>query len=77
MTKTAFSILVFEFRYCLGFRASNLVFAHPDCAMLDTRAQVAIMNLRGVAQWLSAPAWGAGGRRFKSDRPDIKSQEIV
>jgi len=26
--------------------------------------------LRGVAQPGSAPAWGAGGRRFKSSRPD-------
>ena len=25
---------------------------------------------RGVAQPGSAPAWGAGGRRFKSARPD-------
>src|SRR5258705_13509050 len=25
---------------------------------------------RGVAQPGSAPAWGAGGRRFKSSRPD-------
>tara|TARA_B110000503_G_scaffold70279_1_gene109386 strand:+ start:36 stop:239 length:204 start_codon:yes stop_codon:yes gene_type:complete len=25
---------------------------------------------RGVAQLGSAPAWGAGGRRFKSCRPD-------
>ena len=25
---------------------------------------------RGVAQPGSAPAWGAGGRRFKSCRPD-------
>ncbi len=25
---------------------------------------------RGVAQTGSAPAWGAGGRRFKSSRPD-------
>ena len=23
------------------------------------------------AAWFSAPAWGAGGRRFKSRRPDI------
>ena len=28
------------------------------------------MNSRGVAQLGSAPAWGAGGRRFKSSRPD-------
>ena len=27
--------------------------------------------VRGVAQWISAPAWGAGGRPFKSDRPDL------
>lgn len=25
---------------------------------------------RGVAQPGSAPAWGAGGRRFESSRPD-------
>jgi hypothetical protein len=28
-----------------------------------------------VAQWLSAPAWGAGGRPFKSGRPDIREQD--
>ena len=27
-------------------------------------------SYRGVAQLGSAPAWGAGGRRFKSCRPD-------
>jgi len=26
--------------------------------------------IRGVAQPGSVPAWGAGGRRFKSSRPD-------
>ncbi len=28
------------------------------------------IEYRGVAQPGSAPAWGAGGRRFKSSRPD-------
>ena len=28
---------------------------------------------RGVAQPGSAPAWGAGGRQFKSGRPDSPS----
>ena len=28
------------------------------------------LSSRGVAQPGSAPAWGAGGRRFKSVRPD-------
>ncbi|MBN2620838.1 hypothetical protein JXB22_07080, partial [candidate division WOR-3 bacterium] len=23
-------------------------------------------------QWISAPAWGAGGRPFKSGRPDFR-----
>ena len=40
-------------------------------ALLDTQNSFTIMCNRGVAQWLSAPAWGAGGRRFKSDRPDL------
>jgi hypothetical protein len=30
-------------------------------------------TLRGVAQPGSAPAWGAGGRWFKSSRPDHRS----
>src|SRR5450432_2183115 len=29
-----------------------------------------MVSRRGVAQPGSAPAWGAGGRRFKSSRPD-------
>jgi hypothetical protein len=29
-------------------------------------------EIRGVAQPGSAPEWGSGGRRFKSDHPDIK-----
>jgi hypothetical protein len=35
-------------------------------------ATVIIYNLllRGVAQPGSAPAWGAGGRKFESSRPD-------
>lgn len=28
------------------------------------------LNLRDVAQPGSVPAWGAGGREFKSHRPD-------
>ena len=33
------------------------------------------MKCRGVAQTGSAPAWGAGGRRFKSSRPDHSKTE--
>jgi hypothetical protein len=29
-----------------------------------------ISQCRGVAQHGSVPAWGVGGRRFESDRPD-------
>ena len=38
-------------------------------------ALVIIRQPRGVAQPGSAPAWGAGGRRFKSSRPDQQSIE--
>ena len=31
-----------------------------------------LFSYRGVAQPGSAPAWGAGGRWFKSTRPDIQ-----
>ena len=31
-----------------------------------------LFQYRGVAQPGSAPAWGAGGRWFKSTRPDIQ-----
>ena len=31
-----------------------------------------LFEYRGVAQPGSAPAWGAGGRWFKSTRPDIQ-----
>lgn len=34
-------------------------------------------GLRGVAQPGSAPAWGVGGRWFKSSRPDQSSHLIV
>ena len=34
---------------------------------------IACFGRRGVAQPGSAPAWGAGGRRFESSRPDQKS----
>ena len=39
-----------------------------DVALLKSR--------RGVAQPGSAPAWGAGGRRFKSSRPDHIFNEL-
>jgi hypothetical protein len=32
---------------------------------------------RGVAQPGSAPAWGAGGRQFKSGRPDHQADFIA
>jgi hypothetical protein len=32
--------------------------------------------IRGVAQPGSAPALGAGGRQFKSDRPDHNKMQI-
>ena len=35
-------------------------------------AQLQSPAFRGVAQPGSVPAWGAGGRRFKSSRPDQK-----
>ncbi|CAG9197771.1 hypothetical protein BVI2075_230194 [Burkholderia vietnamiensis] len=35
---------------------------------------VIISFFRGVAQPGSVPAWGAGGRRFKSSRPDQESR---
>ena|SRR5437867_6247103 len=34
-------------------------------------------HLRGVAQPGSVPAWGAGGRRFKSSRPDQNNQVVI
>lgn len=34
-------------------------------------------QLRGVAQLGSAPALGAGGRRFESGRPDHSHEECV
>lgn len=33
---------------------------------------ITMCDLRGVAQPGSAPAWGVGGRWFKSSRPDQK-----
>ena len=32
---------------------------------------------RGVAQPGSAPEWGSGGRRFKSDHPDQKVEAFI
>ncbi len=42
---------------------------------LNTKYRYAMLissttNVRGVAQLGSAPAWGAGGRRFESCLPD-------
>ena len=33
-------------------------------------ARLVLHKVQGVAQFGRAPAWGAGGRRFKSFRPD-------
>ena len=38
--------------------------------------EVLLKSRRGVAQPGSAPAWGAGGRRFKSSRPDHIFNEL-
>ena len=38
---------------------------------------VALENGRGVAQPGSAPAWGAGGRQFKSGRPDHTDDPLI
>ena len=44
--------------------------------LLSTSVKHPIAN-RGVAQPGSAPEWGSGGRRFKSDHPDhrLKANE--
>ena len=38
---------------------------------------ITMSDLRGVAQPGSAPAWGAGGREFKSRRPDHLSKRKI
>jgi hypothetical protein len=44
------------------------IFLYMLCAIY-TKTKL-LYSLRGVAQFGSVPAWGAGGRRFKSSRPD-------
>ena len=35
------------------------------------KVSLELANIRGVAQFGSAPGLGPGGRRFKSSRPDV------
>ena len=41
-----------------------------DVWFFSVKVSVILSCFRGVAQPGSVPAWGAGGRRFKSSRPD-------
>ena len=46
-----------------------------QCACMDL-LHFSFWVCRGVAQPGSAPAWGAGGRKFESSRPDHKTKKI-
>ena len=39
--------------------------------------RVKACNYRGVAQSGSALVWGASGRRFKSGRPEVRTEFII
>ena len=56
-------------------RTAAGITAHPSTAgPRPMNAAIIRGSCRGVAQPGSAPAWGAGGRRFNSSRPDQFSQ---
>ena len=63
----------------LVVRFEPILSLHKQPVKLDNRFSLKrcfaggmLFEYRGVAQPGSAPAWGAGGRWFKSTRPDIQ-----
>ena len=71
-SRTNFYPAVGEAR-CLFCRCVRVIFAAAE-----QRTETAQFPFRrGVAQSGSAPVWGAGGRRFKSSRPDQLSLSVL